>query len=170
VSAPLEDAYAAMECSAPLDRFLTRHGIEALPILTVTDDEHAARLVEHLRPRIEGRVVVEIGAGIGLLAMHVADVAFKVYAIEANPVWASSFAVAFMDRKPKNLTFVYGAADELAGVLRADVALFCTHSGAASMRAAGALFAPVVIDVYREILWNKADVDAETAALVGLRE
>jgi hypothetical protein len=58
------------------------------------------------------------------------------------------------------VSYLFGAADEFAGLLKADVALFCTHSGVALMKAAGRLFAPEVIDVYGEIiLGNPGEFD-----------
>jgi hypothetical protein len=47
------------------DRFADRHNIRAAPNLSVTDFETAVLIVERLAPRIEGKVVVEIGGGIG---------------------------------------------------------------------------------------------------------
>ena len=86
----LGDVYDAM---AALDTggYAARHGIEAEPVLTVLTDDHATAIADRLRPRIEGRVVVEIGGGHGLLAMHLGRYARWVFCIEANPVWATSF-------------------------------------------------------------------------------
>lgn len=127
------------------------HGIESLSILTVIDDEKAHLIAEYLRPRIEGKVIVEIGAGIGVLACHLADVARKVYAIEADPTWTGCFLASLYERKPPNLTFIFGTAEE-APPLYADVALFCTHSGQEAMYRAASRFAPTIIDVYGEII------------------
>lgn len=148
----LENAYEAFEGSDTLQEYSHRHGIESLGVLTVMDDEVASLLAEHLAPRIEGKTVVEIGGGIGLLALHMGFIAKRVYCIEANPVWSSCFLAALMTTKPKNVSYLFGAADEFAGQIRADVALFCTHSGVASMKTAASLFAPIVIDVYGEVI------------------
>lgn len=126
--------------------------IESADILTVTDDETAGLIAEHLAARIEGKIVVEIGGGIGLLALHLSAIAKHVYCIEANPVWASFFEVYFAENKPSNVDYLFGLADRFAGTISADVAIFCTHSGVASMRLAASLFAPVVIDVYGDII------------------
>lgn len=147
----VERYYEAMEGSERLSAYHERHGTQSAGILTVLDDERAELISEWLRPRIEGKVVVEIGAGIGLFACHLAMVARKVYAIEVDPNWTSCFLAALYDRKPPNLTFIFGAAEQ-APPFSADVAVFCTHSGHAAMYAAGARFAPEVIDVYAEIL------------------
>lgn len=128
-----------------------RHCIESACILTQYDDEQADATVEYLRPRIEGKIVVEVGAGIGLLACHLGHVAKRVYAIEADPAWSQCFLIAMYENKPKNVTFIFGAADEVPP-LSADVALFCTHSGQEAMYRAASRFAPEVIDVYEEIM------------------
>lgn len=150
----LDAVYNAHEGSEPALAYARRHGICSQAVLTVTDDETAHAIACSLAPRIEGKTVIEIGGGIGLLAMHLGDIAKRVYCIEANPVWASSFIAAMIDHKPKNVSYLFGAADEFAGLIRGDVALFCTHSGVNSMKAAAGLFAPVVIDVYGEIISN----------------
>lgn len=147
----VENYYEAMEGSRALEEYHERHGTESQLILTVYDDERAAMTAEFLRPRIEDKIVVEIGAGIGLLSCHMATIARRVYAIEVDPCWSSCFIAALYAKKPKNLTFIFGAADE-APHINADVALFCTHSGHESMYRAGSRFAPVVIDVYAELL------------------
>jgi hypothetical protein len=146
----LEGYYASMYGSEMLADYHERHGTESALILTNTEDEHAALVAGYLDDRIAGKVVVEIGAGIGLLACHLAVSASKVYAIEVDPAWTSCFLAALYARKPKNLTFIFGAAEE-APHIAADVAVFCTHSGHEAMYRAAARFAPVVIDVYREL-------------------
>jgi hypothetical protein len=146
------DTENLFEIAEDADRYGERHGIRSAANLTVTDEEVAALLTEHLAPRIRGRTVVEIGGGIGLLGLHMATVAERVFCIEANPMWSFVFAAGFLKRKPKNLSYLFGAADEFVGCIKADVAVICTHSGVADMMRAGALFAPVVIDVYGELV------------------
>lgn len=148
----LEGAYEAMEGSEVTLKYSARHGIESAAVLTVHDDETADLIAESLAPRIEGKTVVEIGGGIGLLALHMGFRAKRVYCIEANPVWSAAFVAGLLAAKPKNVSYLFGAADEFAGQIRGDVALFCTHSGVESMRRAALLFAPDVIDVYGEII------------------
>jgi hypothetical protein len=152
LSALLQRASYVMNDSDHLDDYAERHGVGSAPVLTVCDDELAGGLAAILAPRIEGKVVVEIGGGIGLLGCHLAQYADKVYCIEANPIWSSVFVALLMQHKPVNLSYLFGAAAEFAGVFRADVALFCTHSGITSMRSAARLFAPVVIDIYGEMI------------------
>lgn len=153
----LDKLYDVFDGSGDMLEYCDRHGVESLGILTVYSDEIASGIADFLQPKIAGKVVVEIGAGMGLLACHLALHAKHVYAIEANPVWASCFAVSLLKTKPINCTYVLGAAAEMNGLLRADVAIFCTHSGGASMRRAAELFSPVVIDVYKDLMGDKID-------------
>jgi hypothetical protein len=163
MKALLDDAYNAFEGSEALMDYSSRHGIESLGVLTVTDDEQASLVALSIAPQIEGKTVVEIGGGIGLLAMHMGFIAKRVYCIEANPIWSSCFLAALLANKPKNVSYLFGAADEFAGQIKADVAVFCTHSGVASMKAAASLFAPVVIDVYGELIASNPEAFDKTA-------
>lgn len=146
----LNHYYEQMDGSPVLEEYHQRHGTESACILTIYDDASAADVVEFLRPRIEGKVVVEIGAGIGLLACHLAGVARRVYANEVDPAWTSCFVAVLYHQKPTNLTFIFGAAEEAPPIV-ADVAQFCTLSGQAAMYRAAARFAPTIIDVYAEV-------------------
>ena len=157
----LEMAYESLEGSSTMADYSERHGIESAAILTVYDDERAALVAEHLRDRITGKTVIEIGGGIGILAFHLAQIAKRVILFEANPAWSWVFVGALLSRKPKNVTYIFGAAEELAGELHGDIALFCTHSAVGMMRAVGELFAPEVIDVYGEIISAIPDLALE---------
>jgi hypothetical protein len=148
----MEQIYNAFDGSEMAEEYSRRHGIESAAILTVTDDEMADLVASHLHDRVQGKTVVEIGGGIGLLALHLSAVAKHVYVIEANPAWTWVTLMYFYANKPKNVTFIFGAADEVAGQIRGDVALFCTHSAATAMRREAAKFAPEVIDVYGEVI------------------
>jgi hypothetical protein len=148
----LDQVYGAMEGSEASQSYSERHGIASAAVLTVLDDNHATLIAERLRPRIEGKTVVEIGGGIGLLAMHMAHLAKRVYCIEANPMWSWTFAEVLLHQKPRNMSFLFGAADEFLGAIRGDVAIYCTHSDVKGMGMVAAQFAPVVIDVYGELI------------------
>lgn len=152
----LERWYDAMDGNLTLESYHDRHGTESAGILTNYDDAHAALVADYLRERVAGKVVVEIGAGIGLLACHVAHDARRVYAIEVDPMWSDCFVAFLYKHKPPNLTFIFGKAEE-APPIAADVAFFCTHSGRESMYRAATRFAPEVIDVYAEILKDNKD-------------
>lgn len=147
----LEAWYQHMDGNQMAEDYHHRHGTESACILTNYDDEHAAMVAGYLHDRIAGKVVVEIGAGIGLLACHVAASARRIYAIEVDPAWSSTFIWCLYAKKPANLTFIFGKAEE-APPLCADVAFFCTHSGRGALHRAASLFAPVVIDVYAELM------------------
>ncbi|MHC2462498.1 hypothetical protein [Bradyrhizobium embrapense] len=143
---------ATEEGRLALDAFAERHGIRAAANLTVVDDEVASLIVQRLEPRIRGKTIIEIGGGIGLLSLHMASVAKRVYCIEANPLWTFTFAELLLHRKPKNLSFLFGAADEFADAIRGDIAIVCTHSGLSSMMATARRFAPVAVDFYGELV------------------
>lgn len=165
----LESVYGVMEGSEASLRYSERHNINSAAVLTVTDDNHAMLISEHLRHRIENKTVVEIGGGIGLLAMHMGLLAKRVYCIEANPLWAWTFANVLLHQKPKNVSFLFGAADEFVGAIRGDVAVYCTHSDVAGMGLVAAQFAPVVIDFYGEIIKSAPQhFDATARTLRGM--
>lgn len=149
--------YDSMEGSEDSLAYSERHNINSAAILTVVDDETASILLEYLEERIAGRTVVEIGGGIGLLSLHLGRVAKRVYCIEANPIWSWTFARMLLHQKPRNVSFLFGAADEFLGVIKADVAVYCTHSDVQGMGLVAAQFAPVVIDVYGEIIAGNPD-------------
>lgn len=154
----LDMVYSSMDGSKEAMHYSERHGVKSATILTIYDDEVADAIAQHLAPRIEGRVVVEVGGGIGLLAFHMAQYAKRVFCIEANPMWSWTHAVVLLKQKPKNVSYLFGAADEFAGLIHGDVALFCTHSDADGMRRESERFAREVIDVYGEIVephWNE---------------
>ncbi len=160
------EIYNAFEGNEMAKAYAERHGIASQAVLTVTNDDMAHSIACHLSPRIEGKTVVEIGGGIGLLSLHMGQIAKRVYCIEANPMWSMVFAVALMARKPKNVSFLLGAADEFVGEIKADVALFCTHSGVDAMGLVAAQFAPITIDIYGELIaWNPEAFDPVASAL-----
>ena len=139
------------------EAYSERHGINSAAVLTVLDDETAGLIAERLAPRIEGKTVVEIGGGIGLLAMHLGMIAKRVYCIEANPMWSWTFAEVLLAHKPRNVSYLFGAADEFLGLVKADIAIYCTHSDVTGIGLVAAQFAPVVIDVYGELIKESPD-------------
>lgn len=148
----LDEHYNAFEGCEALHEYSQRHNIQSQAVLTIDTDERAAQMAEYLRPQIEGKTVVEIGGGIGLLAMYMGDIAKRVYCIEANPVWSSVFLACLIKSKPKNVSYLFGAADEFLGHIKGDVALFLTHSGVDSMKLIASQFAPIVIDVHGQMI------------------
>lgn len=164
----LGDIYNHMEGSESSMAYSERHNIRSAAVLTMTDDETAGLMAEYLAPRIEGKTVIEIGGGIGLLALHMGQFAKRVYCIEANPMWSLVFAHLLLVGKPKNVSFLFGSADEFLGTIKGDVALYLTHSDVAGMGLVAGQFAPVVIDVYSEMI--AANPDAFDRAASALRK
>jgi hypothetical protein len=62
-----------------------------------------------------------------------------------------------IEKKLRNLTYVLGAADEVVGCIRGDVAVVCTHSDFRNLKLVAQQFAPQVIDVYGEIVEANPD-------------
>ena len=160
----LDEVYSTYEGSEMMADYSERHGVVSAAVLTVFDDDHASLIAEHLRERIEGKTVVEIGGGIGLLALHLGTVAKRVYCIEANPMWSCIFASILLEKKPKNVSFLFGTADEFVGMIRGDVAIYCSHSDVTGMRLVAAQFAPKVIDVYGELIRDHPEQFDKTAS------
>jgi len=145
-------ATGELEQSDAYSAFADRHNVRAAPYLTVTDPETAVLIAERLCRRIEAKTVVEVGGGIGLLSLAMGAVAKRVYCIEANPMWSFTFAQLLLQKKPKNVSFLLGAADEFIGCIKADVAVFCSHSDVSGMMLLGKQFAPTVLDVCGEMI------------------
>ncbi|MGY4617637.1 putative RNA methylase [Bradyrhizobium sp. USDA 4472] len=152
ISQMLEAVRRTVESSQAYESYAERHNIGSAANLTVTDAEIAASIAASIEDRIRNKVVVEIGGGIGLLSLYMAAIARRVYCIEANPMWAASFTHLLIEMKPKNLSYLFGAADEFVGCIAADVAVICTHSDVAGMVAIGTQLAKEAIDVYGEMI------------------
>lgn len=162
----LGEVYERMEGSQASIEYSERHNINSAAVLTVIDDETASLIVETIADRIAGKTVVEIGGGIGLLALHMGTVAKRVYCIEANPMWSWTFANVLLKQKPRNVSYLFGSADEFLGLIKADVAVYCTHSDVQGMGLVAAQFAPIVIDFYSELIASNPDAfDATAVAL-----
>lgn len=162
----LGDVYNEMEGSESSLDYSERHNINSAAVLTMTDDETAGLMAEYLAPRIEGKTIVEIGGGIGLLALHMGQYAKRVYCIEANPMWSSVFVAMLLSHKPKNVSFLFGAADEFVGTIKSDIAIFLTHSDVKGMGLVAAQFAPIVIDVYSEMIAANPSAFDKTASFL----
>ena len=152
ISKMFEEIRKNLDASASYASFAERHNIRSAAILTVTDAEVAASITERLEDRIRNKVVVEIGGGLGLLSLYMGTVARRVYCIEANPMWALTFTQLLLEVKPKNVSFLFGAADEFLDLVKADVAVICTHSDVQGMKAVGRQLAKEAIDVYGEMI------------------
>lgn len=137
----VQSLFAASEIEAAYDK---AHGIKSMHWLTIIRPEDATWIVERLGERIQDKVVVEIGAGIGVLAVAMAKVARRVFAIEASPAWGIVFARHMYHMKPVNLTWILDRAENLVDVIRADIAVVVTGSDDVSLRALAHRFAPDV--------------------------
>ncbi|MGH7226661.1 MAG: hypothetical protein ACRELF_25880 [Gemmataceae bacterium] len=148
--------YSALQASEAYLDYRKRHGIESANILSIIAEPLADGVMARLGPEISGKVVVEIGAGTGLLGVRMGAVAKRVFCIEANPWWGLAFVHDLVARKPKNVSFLLGAAEEFEGIVHGDVAVFCAHIGVPSLAGTASKFAPKVIDVYGELFGRDA--------------
>ena len=143
--ANINRVYETMDGSDAVMRYHDRHGVNALLVLTVDNYYTALAEIEQLWRRVKGKVVVEIGAGVGMLAIQMAKFAKQVYAIEADPAWSWVFTESLYGIKPPNLTFIFGSAQTMLGLIHADVAITYTRSDIPGMLGLAGKFAPEVI-------------------------
>lgn len=134
------------------EAYSARHGVNAQPNLTVTEDQVAAALADRLAPRIRGKTVIDIGGAFGLLALHLSTFASRVFVVEANPVYSAAYIELLHSEKPRNLTFLFGDAREFIGLLKVDVAVVCTHSDVGGMMSVARQIADMAIDVHGEMI------------------
>lgn len=146
IDAVYEQVGAGMAEAA--EEYHRRHMTASMGILTVYDPRTAHDLIRPIRKAIHGKTVVEIGAGIGVLAIEMCRYSPKVIAIESDPAWSWVFTQHLYERKPANLTWVFGRAEEIAEWVRADVAVIATRSGREAMLQVAKRMAPEVIEMY----------------------
>lgn len=133
-----------------------RHGIAAKPYLTIQTMAHTDWIMARIRDDIASRIVIEIGAGSGILSIAMAAAAKHVYAIECDPAWTSKFAGRAYKEKPINLTWILDRAQNLVDIIDADVAIVSTGSDEDHLRELAGLFAPTVIMPWQDWNNNKA--------------
>lgn len=143
--AAINAIYEMMDGSEAAMQYHDSHRVNSLLILTIDNYYTALREIEQFWPKIKGKVVVEIGAGVGMLSIQMAKFAKQVYAIEADPVWSWVFTQFLYGVKPPNLTFIFGAAQEMVGMIKADIAVVYTRSDIPGMLGLAGKFAPEVI-------------------------
>jgi 16S rRNA A1518/A1519 N6-dimethyltransferase RsmA/KsgA/DIM1 with predicted DNA glycosylase/AP lyase activity len=112
--------------------------------LTQHSPEIAFRTAEKLADWITGKQVIEIGAGVGFLALELARYAKSVIAIESDPAWSWVFTRSLYRHKPKNLTWIFGDANEMAGKVTGEICLVFTCSGVDDLRVLGGKFSQCV--------------------------
>jgi len=137
--------YEALEGSEDLQEYHRIHGTPSLLILTQLHPTIAKESARLLAPEIEGKRVIEIGAGVGFLAMEMAEIADSVVAIESDPAWSWVFTHHLYRHKPPNLTWIFGAAESVADQIHGDIAVIFTRSGVNEMIEVAAKMAPRVI-------------------------
>lgn len=135
--------YQRMDRIPDTQEFLERCGITSLPVLTIRNQEDASKTVTKFWTAIAGKRVVEIGAGVGYLALEMAKIARSVVAIENEPAWSWLFTKFLYSNKPANLTWVFGCAGGVE--LSSDAAVICSRSGLAEMIAEARRLAPVIV-------------------------
>ena len=145
VGALIDMAYDALEGVEDLMRYHKRHGTPSLLILTQVMPEIAKESARMMADDIKGKIVIEIGAGVGFLAIEMAKLAKQVFAIEVDPAWSWIFNHSLYAHKPKNLTWIFGSAETCLPWLKGDVAVIFTRSGILEMRTLAKQFAPKVI-------------------------
>lgn len=151
VGALVDMAYDALEGADDLMRYHKAHGTMSLLILTQYDSEVAANLGEYLKVEIVDKVVIEIGAGVGFLAIEMAKYARQVFAIEVDPAWSWVFTRSLYAHKPPNLTWIFGKAQTVLPWLHGDVCVIVTRSDIEALRKLGKQFAPKVIMPLQEL-------------------
>lgn len=141
----IDKIYELQDGSEKVQSFVDRHDIASFGILTVLNEQDARECVMPFLDEIGGKTVVEIGAGVGYLALELARWAKRVYAIESDPAWTWTFTKHLYLRKPKNLTWIFGTAESVAPMIRADVAVIRTRSGVREMVAVAGKMAPRIV-------------------------
>lgn len=141
------DIYCVLDGTKFVNDYHKRHNIKSALILRNYSQNKAKECIKEIEREIKNKIVVEIGAGVGCLALEMAKHAKKVIAIEADPAWSWYFTEYLYKEKPKNLTWIFGAAGEICEYISADVAVICTCSGLKDMKAIGSKMAKKVLTV-----------------------
>lgn len=162
--------YDSLEGCEDLARYHDEHGTPSLLVLTQHNPKIAARSARLLDSDIKNKVVIEIGAGVGFLAIEMARSAKFVYAIEVDPAWSWVFTSSLYRHKPPNLTWIFGSAESVEDKIKGDIAVIFTNSGIEAMRRSAYRMAPRVIMPLQE--WPKEKTLSVVERLYGdaLRE
>lgn len=143
IAATIDRVYEALDGPSIAQAFIARCGITSLNVLTVLSQPEAQATVVQFWESIVGSRVVEIGSGVGYLALEMAKVAKSVVSIENDPTWSWVFTKFLYRQKPANLTWIFGHSESVE--LTADVAVICSRSGLAEMIAQARRMAPVIV-------------------------
>ena len=139
----IDHIYERLDGSVDLRNFAERTGITSLGVLTILTESDARNTVGQFSEAITGKRVVEIGSGVGYLALEMAKHAKSVVAIENEPAWTWLFTKFLYRQKPLNLTWVFGHSSNVQ--LPADVAVICSRSGLSEMIAEARRMAPIIV-------------------------
>lgn len=150
LSTCLNAIYQDLEGSEAAEEFHKKHMTASCGVITVYDSFKCKEIIKAIAPRIAGKVVIEVGAGLGLLACGMATIAKQVYAIESDPAWSWAFTKILYDIKPPNLTFIFGKAESMVNILHGDIAVIVTRSGHKEMQNVAKRLATGITDVYQE--------------------
>lgn len=163
VGAAIDHVYDILDGGKAQD-FVDRCGITSLGVLTILSQSDARATVLKFWTSILGKRVVEIGSGVGYLALEMARVAKSVVAIENDPSWSWIFTKFLYRQKPLNLTWIFGHSGSIE--LSADVAVICSRSGLAEMIAEARRLAPVIvlISCAEVLVCDREDTDLDIVA------
>ncbi|MBI3043555.1 MAG: hypothetical protein HYY78_12115 [Betaproteobacteria bacterium] len=138
-------------------RYHMRHGTPSFLVLTQRNPRIAKETARLLADEIDGKRVIEIGAGIGFLAIEMAKRARSVIAIEVDPAWSWVFTRSLYAHKPQNLTWIFGSAETVADSIRGDVAVIVTRSGIDAMKSIALRMAPRVVCPFNDLAILRRD-------------
>ena len=147
--------YESLEGNEDVENYMRRHNINSLGILTICEPKRAIKAIQMFGNSLRDKIVVEIGAGVGVAAVELAKIAKHVYAIEADPAWSWLFTRFLYANKPTNLTWIFGNAEDMVGKLFADTVIIFTHSDTTYLQQLGLSFAPKSILAYHS--WQYLD-------------
>lgn len=151
VEEAVDDATEWAEGRRDVEDYHERHGTETCQITTVSRPSQAVRVVGAYADRIRGKRVIEVGAGVGLVALEMARHAAHVYAVDLDPIFTWAFVEHVYRVKPPNLTWVFGRVQDVQELLRDkvghsfDVAVCFTRSDGDRLRRICGQLAPEVI-------------------------
>jgi SAM-dependent methyltransferase len=150
ISDRIDMVYGSLEGCEDVLAYHERHGTPSLLILTQCSPKVAIKTAELLGNWIAGKDVIEIGAGVGFLAIEMAKRAKTVTAIEVDPAWSWIFTRSLYRHKPANLTWIFGSAESMIGKITGDVCLVFTRSGVNDMREVANKFAPIIFFPFQD--------------------
>lgn len=145
ISDQINMVYDSLEGFEDLSEYHARHGNPSLLILTQHSPQIAQETARLLKPDIENKNVIEIGAGVGFLAIEMAKYAKSVIAFELDPAWSWIFTKSLYKHKPVNLSWIFGDVKQFIDIIYGDIAVVFTRSGIKELKKIAKKMAPKVI-------------------------